>query len=96
MDSKIHLQLNVQLLDNSNIYQQDTLLESFIRDELHNLMPEFENENNNAGWKEVKERLGEKITQKQNLSKIYLGTSLAINGLLIGGILFSKLWRGQK
>ena len=95
MENQKELALNVQLISISEPHKEHTILEEFLTTELHKLIPEINN--NDINWTDVKSKLGNELIDNNypTYRKQYL-FSLGLNGLLLTGILFSKLYNSLK
>jgi hypothetical protein len=90
MEGQKELALNVELITINNQDKNHTVLEEFLTNELHRIIPEI---NSNINWNDVKNKLGNEliINSCPKLKEKYL-LSLGINVLLIGGLFASKLY----
>ena len=95
MENQKELALNVQLISVSEPHKEHTVLEEFLTSELHKLIPEINN--NDINWTDVKSKLGNELIDNNypKFRKRYL-FSLGLNGLLVTGILLSRLYNGFK
>lgn len=92
MENQKELALNVQLITINKEDNNHTILEEFLTNELHRIIPEINN-NNNINWNDVKNKLGTElvINNSPNLKEKFL-LSLGLNVLLLSGIFASKLY----
>jgi hypothetical protein len=95
MENQKELALNVQLITITEPHKEHTVLEEFLTAELHKLIPEINNSDIN--WTDVKTKLGNELIDNNypTFKKKYL-FSLGLNGLLLTGILVSKLYNTLK
>jgi len=92
MENQKELALNVQLITINTQDKNHTILEEFLTNELHRIIPEINNSNIN--WNDVKNKLGSEliINNSPKLKEKFL-FSLGLNVLLIGGIFASTLYK---
>jgi len=95
MANQKELALNVQLISITEPHKEHTVLEEFLTNELHKIIPEINNSDIN--WTDVKTKLGNELIDNNypTFRKRYL-FSLGLNGLLLTGLLVSRLYNGFK